>query len=236
MLNRFLGAATVGTILLSLGAVILIGQRDARTAIPAKNFPVPGGNLGNQRYSSLKQITPGNVSRLGGAWLVHVMDGTPGNMQATPIVVDGVMYISAEPGGGVLALDAVTGAVKWRHKSAATAARTLSRGVAVGDGKVFSTAGGNTLMALDQKDGTVLWTITVGERGSTPAPPIYYDGLVYIGVAGGETGVRGSCPAVRASLRWQSCPCSRWREGRPSFGKCWGRWASSAWGSWRRFR
>src|SRR5437868_7105438 len=91
----------------SLGTAMMTAQRgDASTpgAPSGRDFPVPGANLYNQRYSSLRQITPANVSRLGGAWMVHVADGMPGNMQATPIVVDGVMYVSAEAGGGVIAV------------------------------------------------------------------------------------------------------------------------------------
>ena len=54
-----------------------------------KDFPSAGGNLGNQRYSSLAQIAPANLSRLGGAWMVHTADQSAGgNMEATPIVVN----------------------------------------------------------------------------------------------------------------------------------------------------
>jgi PQQ-dependent dehydrogenase (methanol/ethanol family) len=201
--NRILGAATLaGTF--SLSAALLGGQRDDAVAAPGKDFPVPGGNLANQRYSTLKGITPANISRLGGAWMVHVMDGTPGNMQATPVVVDGVMYVAVEAGGGVIALDAATGTVKWRRKPFENVGRGVNRGVAAADGKVFSSGGDNTLIALDQKDGSLLWKATVGEHGPTLAPPIYHDGLVYIGVSGGEGGVRGFFGAFDAKTGKQA--------------------------------
>ena len=68
---------------------------------PSRNFPVVGGNLGNQRHSTLRQIGRSTVSRVGGAWMVHLEEGsTIGNMQATPVVVDGVMYITTGPNNG----------------------------------------------------------------------------------------------------------------------------------------
>ncbi len=145
---------------------------------PAAIFRFPGGNLGNQRYSTLTQVTPANVRRLGGAWMVHVTDGVSvGAMQATPVVVDGVMYLPA--GGDVIALNAATGAALWRYHSPVRGG--TNRGVVVAEGKVFSSAGRNTLAALDQRTGALLWTATVGERGSTVAPAFYYGGLVYMG-------------------------------------------------------
>ena len=149
-------------------------------------------------YSALKRITPANIRRLGGAWMVHVLDGTPGNMQATPVVVNGVMYV-AVPGGGVIALNAATGALKWKHEPLPNVGRGVNRGVTVADGKVFSSGGDNTIVALDAKDGSQLWTAHVGEHGSTQAAPIYHDGLVYSGVSGGEAGVRGFFGAFDAS-------------------------------------
>ncbi len=152
------------------------------------NFPLAGGTLNNQRFSTLTQITPANVARLGAAWMMHVADGSAASpMQATPVVVDGVMYVPAA--GSILALDATTGAVKWRYKAAGPAA-TL-RGVTVAEGKVFTGGGKNTLIALNSGTGELLWTATVGERGLTMAPAYYYQGRVFMGVSGGESGVRG---------------------------------------------
>ena len=109
-------------------------------------------------------------------------------MEATPVVVKGVMYIPTGM-GGVMAIDATTGAIRWKYQS--PNGGSTNRGVAVGEGKVFSSGGGNTLIALDQEMGGLVWTAKVGDRGSTVAPAVYYDGLVYMGVSGGETGVRG---------------------------------------------
>ncbi len=181
---------------LSVGLLLpALAQHESWMAPSGKDFPLVGGNLANQRYSSLAQITPANLSRLGGTWMVHVNAQNAGSMEATPIVVNGVMYIPTG-GGGVVALDAATGAVKWKYQSPNGGG--TNRGVSVGDGKVFSAGGGNTLVALDQETGEQAWTAKVGDRGTTVAPAVYYDGLVYMGVSGGEGGVRGYFAAFDA--------------------------------------
>jgi alcohol dehydrogenase (cytochrome c) len=187
--------------LLIAGALALsVALTPAQTGWQApsgKNFPTVGGNLANQRYSSLTRITKANVATLGGAWTTHLEDGkSPGSMQATPVVVDGVMFISSGA-GNIFALDAATGAIKWKYESKLGG---TYRGVAVGEGRVFSGQRDNTLIALDQKTGALVWKTQVADstRGFTSAPAIYNDGLVYIGVGGGETGVRGQFGAYDA--------------------------------------
>jgi quinohemoprotein ethanol dehydrogenase len=194
MSNRTRTLAIAATLFLC-GICPIWAQKSAWIAPSAKDFPLAGGNLANQRYSGLGQITPANVSRLGGAWMVHVTDqsGT-GNMEATPVVVNGVMYIPTGA-GGVLALNAATGKVVWKYQAPNGG---TNRGVAVGDGKVFSSGGGNTLVALDQETGDLAWTVKVGDRGTTVAPAVYYSGSVYMGVSGGEGGVRGHFGAFDA--------------------------------------
>ena len=82
-----------------------------------RNFETVGGNLANHRYSSLTKINKSNLSKLGGAWSIHLEDGkTPGTMQATPVVVDGVMFV-VSGAGNIFAIDAATGAVKWKHET-----------------------------------------------------------------------------------------------------------------------
>jgi len=185
------------------GAVLLIVLAGA-TPIPRQSaprpsgsdFPTVGGNLANQRHSSLTRITPQNVTRLGGAWMVHLEDGQPaGNMQGTPVVVGGVLYVGSGS-GKVFAIDAATGARIWTYVPAAVG--QTNRGVAVAEGKVFSGQPGTRLVALDQKTGALVWDTRVAERGGTPGAVIYHDGLVFAGIAGGESGVRGQFGAYDA--------------------------------------
>src|SRR2546422_551651 len=77
----------------------------------------------------------------------------------------------------------------------------FNRGVAVGDGKVFAPGYDATLLALDQQTGKLVWCTELQQQGGpafSNAAAIYYDGLVYMGVAGGEAGARGQFGAYDA--------------------------------------
>src|SRR4029450_10783608 len=98
-------------------------------------------NLGNQNYSALSRIDRGNVRRLRGAWLNRIEGGiSEGNNESTAVVVDGSVYIESAF-GNVVAVDAVTGQTKWRYQQ--TRGTLTRRGVAVGDGKVFTKSNDN---------------------------------------------------------------------------------------------
>src|SRR5260370_27514798 len=118
---------------------------------PRGDFPLAGGNWANQRYSALDRINKSTVKRLGGAWTVHLEDGKPaglaGNMHATPIVSDGVMFISSGP-GNVFAIDAATGIVKWKYRSESKVGPLTNRGVVVPAGNVFAHQRDNTHASL----------------------------------------------------------------------------------------
>jgi len=190
-------AAVAWSVLIVGALTIPLAGQPPRTgsAPPAKDFPVIGGNLGNQRYSTLTTINRSNVRKLGGAWMVHLDEGKPGGtMQATPVVVNGVMFIGSGA-GTVFAIDARSGAIKWKYESKMIG---TNRGVAVAEGKVFAGLRDNLLIALDQQTGELVWKTTIADAGTTSAPPVYHDGLVYIGVSGGEAGVRGQFGAYDA--------------------------------------
>src|SRR5262245_47284423 len=79
------------------------------------NWAVYGGNLFNQRYSSLDQINAGNVGNLKGAWTFHTGASTNGtSFETSPLVVDGTMYLTG-PQSQVYALDATNGQQKWSY-------------------------------------------------------------------------------------------------------------------------
>src|SRR5581483_2061104 len=171
----------------------LAAQSDFR-ALPGKDFPVVGGNVANLRYSTLTKIDKSNITQLGGAWMVHVEPGKAGIwMESTPVVVDGVMYLTT---GHISARDARTGELKWQFPKGDLGPgggwfggkdNHFNRGVVVAEGKVFSAASGTTLVALDQKTGELVWRT---ELRTDPGPSfsnaaaVYYDGLVYMGVGG----------------------------------------------------
>lgn len=138
----------------------------------AEDWALHGHDLGGQRFSPLTQIDRSTVAELGLAWSVHT--GVKATFQATPIVVGGVMYVSL-PGSHVLALDARTGAERWRYTHRLRWQRLCcgpaNRGVAVADGKVYVGSVDGRLIALDAATGRTLWDVSVatyeGQREET---------------------------------------------------------------------
>jgi alcohol dehydrogenase (cytochrome c) len=150
-----------------------------------KDFPKVGGNLGNQNFSSLRQVTRSNVRTLGGLWLTHVNGGVASDNQSTPVVVDGVIYV--ESSGKVIAIDGKTGATKW---TAAVAGNTR-RGAAVAKdlGLVYTLGTGNALVALDINTGVEKWRKSyTGVGNVAKVALVYHDKRLYIGTNDGTTG------------------------------------------------
>ena len=132
-------------------------------------WPVFGGNWDHQRHTLSTQITPRNVGQLDLAWEFDT--GVSSSFQATPIVVNGVMFVSL-PFNHVVALKADTGKLVWRYthdriKDRPMCCGPANRGVAVSDGKVFMGTVDSRLLALDARTGQKLWEIDVtkGEQG-----------------------------------------------------------------------
>jgi PQQ-dependent dehydrogenase (methanol/ethanol family) len=206
-LTTFVKWTTAALSLIGLTAWLSAQSVDWRPH-PGANFPVVGGNWFNQRYSTLTKIDKSNVAKLGGAWLVHVGEGKGGWMQATPVVIDGIMYITT---GHISARNARTGELIWRFPDAPLGPaggpvggpdNHFNRGVVVAEGKVFAAAHGTTLLALDQKTGKLIWRTALRPEPGRPsfanAAAVYHDGLVYMGIGGGEQGVRGQFGAYDA--------------------------------------
>jgi glucose dehydrogenase/plastocyanin len=150
-----------------------------------KDFPKVGGNLGNQNFSSLKQITRSNVRTLGGLWLTHVNGGVGVDNQSTPVVVDGVIYV--ESAGKVIAIDGKTGSIKWT----AAVAGSTRRGAAVAKdlGLVYTLGTNNALVALDINTGVEKWRKSYANVGNVAKVAlIYHDKRMYIGTNDGTTG------------------------------------------------
>lgn len=149
----------------------------------------------NQRHSSLDQINTGNVSalELQWVWQAHSLE----KFEATPLVVDGVLYTVQAP-NDVVALDAATGRIFWTYHHEPSAARTccgrVNRGLAMLGDTLFMGTIDSHLLALDARSGTLLWDTVVADAGaqySITMPPLVVGDKVYIGVAGGDLGIRG---------------------------------------------
>jgi len=160
-----------------------------------------GGSTFNQRYSSLDQINSSNVKDLKGAWMARLGSGrgTKYYFEADPLVIDGVMYI---PTGNddIYALNAKTGDKLWEYNSDIPQTNDLiccgwdNRGVASGEGKIFSGQLDGSFVALDQATGKVAWRTQLEDYHdgySITGATRYYDGIVLTGMSGAENGVRG---------------------------------------------
>ncbi|MGB3624234.1 MAG: PQQ-dependent dehydrogenase, methanol/ethanol family [Henriciella sp.] len=171
------------------------------------------GTYDEQRHSGLTGITKENISELAPAWVYDLQTGR--GIESTPIVVDGVMYLTSS-WSVVYALDPVTGEELWVHDPEVDKAvgvkaccDVVNRGVAVYDGKVYAGVIDGRLQALDAKTGDVIWSkVTVDQSKPytiTGAPRIV-KGNVLIGNGGAELGVRGYLSAYDAEtgdLAWR---------------------------------
>jgi glucose dehydrogenase/plastocyanin len=184
-----------------------------------KDFPTPGGNLGNQNYSSLTQINKSNIRNLGPVWMTRVSAApattptpspgtTDGGQQTAPIAVDGVIYMDT-PIGDVIAIDGATGAVKWKwHPTAFEPVNNDRRGVSVGDGKVYTLADGDRVVALNKDTGAEVWV----RQPTDPAgnslgniqkvATVYHDGMVYIGTNDGDRNTVFALRSTDGEMVW----------------------------------
>ena len=171
---------------------------------PKRDWPSYDGTDTGNRYSSLEQINTTNVKRLAPAWIFPV-PGAP-RLEVTPIVVDGVMYITGA--NEAYALDATTGRQIWAFRTPRTkgllseAGGGANRGVAISGDRVFMVTDSAHLLALDRTNGHKVWDATMGdtkEGYSATSAPLVIGDLVLSGVAGGEEGARGFVDAYRIS-------------------------------------
>ena len=179
-----------------------------------------GNDVSNSRFQNIDQINPSNISQLKPAWTFHTGVGVNDGMEMTPIVVDGVMYITASD-DEVFALNPTTGKQIWQYQASDMPPRSTlaftynNRGVAYGQGLIFDARMDAKLVALNAKTGKVAWEATVdlpsNEAAMTLAPQyIVANGgkqaEVIVGVVLGEAGVRGhldSYDAATGKLLWR---------------------------------
>jgi len=181
------------------------------------DWPHYGGTQLSWRYSALDQINTSNVKALTPAWLFQTGDYAE-NLQATPIVQDGVMYLITAR-ARVFALDAATGREIWKY-TYPEPARSVpgfvgNRGVAIGDGKVFFGTKDNYLVAIDQKTGHLVWRVNIDDPRqcgcNITAAPLVAKDKVIVGGTGGDGAHRGYITAFstqngRLAWRWYVIP------------------------------
>ncbi len=174
-----------------------------------QNWLTYGGGYASQRYSRLEQITPANVANLESRWLLQ--NQVFGAWQATPLVADGIMYLTQRP-NDVVAVDARTGRVFWlfRHRvsqEARVCCGANNRGLAILGDTLFTGTLDARLIAIDAKGGRPLWNVEVADArlgySITMAPLVVKDKVI-VGVGGGEFGIRGFVAAYDAKTGRQA--------------------------------
>ena len=182
---------------------------DARTG----DWITHGRDYAETRFSPLKQINAENANQLGLAWSFDT--GTDRGLEATPLIVDGVMYTTGS-WSIVYALDARTGKQLWkwdpqvpRRYGAKACCDVVNRGVAVYKGRVYVGTLDGRLAALNAATGKVVWSVVTVDQSKmytiTGAPRVV-EGNVIIGNGGAEFGVRGYVSAYDAAtgkLAWR---------------------------------
>ena len=186
------------------------------TVLPTTGWLTNGGDLFNRRYSPLTQINAENVADLKAVWRTRLNGSGVGarySGEAQPIVHEGVLYV-VTGADDVFAMRVDSGEILWTYSANldpeidVICCGWTSRGVGLGDGRVYVGQLDGRLVALDQQTGAVLWSVQA-ERWqdgfSITSAPLYYDGLVITGFAGAEYGIRGRVKAFDArsgSLAW----------------------------------
>lgn len=219
------------------GAAMLCGQEKGTHA----DWPQHGGEHSFWRYSALDQIDRGNVKRLVPVWAFQT--GVPdGGLQTTPIVVDGVMYLTSS-WNRVFALDAKTGRRLWQYnyrnpREVGIIYSPWNRGVAVGDGRIFMGTLDNSVVALDQKTGRELWKVNVEDMQqcgcNITGAPLVVKNKVIVGVTGGDSAHRGYITAFdtktgRLAWRFYTIPGPGEKGHETWLGDSWKYGGGSSW-------
>jgi len=206
---------------LDQAALLAAARDDGNWILPAKTY---AGN----RYTNLAQINSRSVKSLRLTWRTAIEDD--GEQEAAPLIWNGTMYVST-PHDGVLALDAGNGRLRWHrpYNPAYVILYAVSRGVGLGDGKVFIATQDCRLIALDATTGKTLWNVPgcrdISNSFYSMAAYVYRNEVI-LGTGGGDNGTVGLVSAFSISdgkrlWDWQTIP----GPGQPGHGT----WPGDSW-------
>ncbi len=178
-------------------------DRLVKAADEPQNWLTYNGTYNGQRHSALKQINSANAKNLELKWVFQAQ--SLGTFQATPLVVDGIMYTTQAP-NDVVALDAKTGRVFWMYRytlpsEIRVCCGQVNRGLAMLGDTLFMGTVDAHLIAIDAKSGRPIWKTKVAENAlgyAVTVAPLVVKDKVILGVAGGEYGIRGFMAAFDA--------------------------------------
>ena len=193
------------------GALVDVKPAQLLFRTVADDWPSYNGDYTGRRFSSLAQITPQNVAHLQAQWVFHSRNA--GILEVTPIVVHGVMYVTAS--NDAYALNAQTGQILWHYSRPISsglvddASGHISRGVALLGTRLYMETDNAHLLCLDARSGHLIWDVAYADwnknYGATSAPLIVKDNVL-VGTSGGDDGVRGFLAAYNAEtgkLAWR---------------------------------
>lgn len=202
---------------------VLSWNRLLNAAKEPANWLTYWGDLAGTHYSALPEITNANVKNLQAQWMTPMAG--EGQIQSTPLVVDGIMYTTGPVGAAsagatqVFALDAKTGKQIWRFERPQKVRNQyennrVNRGVSILDNRLFVGTLDAALIALDARTGKQLWEVQLAdtkEGYELTAPPLVVKDKIITGISGGEFGIRGFLeaydPATGKKLwHWNAIP------------------------------
>ena len=169
----------------------------------ATNWLSYNGDYTGRRYSALREVHAGNVAQLRAQWVFHASSSS--NLEVTPVVVDGIMFITAA--NDAFALDAQTGRTLWHYSRPVTegliddASQHHNRGVGIWRSRIYMETDNAHLLCLDARSGHLLWDVAYTDGnpnyGATSAPLVVQNKVI-VGTSGGDDGVRGFVAAYDA--------------------------------------
>jgi alcohol dehydrogenase (cytochrome c) len=204
--NACIGASKVTKLLFFITVVVALSAILARQSMASSGtegsagpWPTYNNGYDGRRFSPAAQITAANVNALKRVCEAHL--GDAGSFHSGPLVIDNTLYVTTAH--STVALDPRNCAIQWRHvyKPAQEEVYAVNRGVAYLDGRLFRGTGDGRVFALDAKTGKQLWLVKKGDptKGEFfSSAPIAWKGLVFIGSAGGDWGIRGFVLALDA--------------------------------------
>ncbi len=187
--------------------MLCIASVASAAELTGTNWPEYHGDWRGWRYSPLDQINKNNVKKLKVAW-IHQPGEIAQGLQASPIILDGVLYYSAS-NNRTYAVDAASGKQIWEYLPDLDPVHqksifgTYNRGVTVGKGKVFLGSSDGQIIALDQKTGKPVWSIKLTDPKAChgcnfTSPPVLAGNVLIAGPTGGDLAQRSKLYAIKA--------------------------------------